>query len=149
MLYRASEKKLSQNFAFIIDKKVPGGYEITSKNFFTCDDTFEVFGKNHDLINDIKITGLFDVKADCEVDRVNKPMYKYIVEMDIGEYVFTKLFASRILIALASLRNQATQEELHNIDLTTDDLMDRARLLRREVEDLLRSTISFSSMAPE
>ncbi len=89
MLYRESEKKLAQNFAFIVDKKVTGGYEITSKNFFTCDDTFEVFGKDHDLITDIKITSLFDVKADCVVDRVNKPMYKYIIKtkakLDIGD----------------------------------------------------------------
>lgn len=80
MLYREKEKKLAQNFAFIIEKIVKGGYEITSKNFFTCKDTFEVFGKNHDLITGIKITGLFDVKANQEVDRVNKPMYRYIIK---------------------------------------------------------------------
>ncbi|MCQ2748190.1 MAG: U32 family peptidase C-terminal domain-containing protein [Mycoplasmoidaceae bacterium] len=79
MLYRANEKKLSQNFAFIIDKKVEGGYQIISKNFFTCDDTFEVFGKNHDLITDIKIKKIIDVETNSETDRVNKPMYKYII----------------------------------------------------------------------
>ncbi len=80
MLYRDTEKKLTQNFAFIIDKKVKGGYEITSKNFFTCADTFEVFGKNHDLITGIKLTGLFDLKDNVKVDRVNKPMYKYFIQ---------------------------------------------------------------------
>lgn len=79
MLYRAGQKKLSQNFAFIITKVIKDGYEIISKNFFTCKDKFEVFGKNHDLIN-IKITKLFDVKDKTEVDRVNKPMYRYEIK---------------------------------------------------------------------
>lgn len=90
MLYRAEEKKLTQNFAFIIEKKVKGGYKIISKNFFTCKDIFEVFGKNHDLITGIKITSLFDVKANCKVDKVNKPMYHYIIKtktrnLDVGD----------------------------------------------------------------
>ena len=83
MLYRSKEKKLTQNFAFIINKKVKDGYEITSKNFFTCKDTFEVFGKNHDLITGIKITGLFDVREKCKVDKVNKPMYRYIIKTKV------------------------------------------------------------------
>lgn len=89
MLYRDEEKKLSQNFAFIVEEKTNDGYIITSKNFFTCNDTFEVFGKNHDLITNIKITKLFDVKDNVEVDRVNKPMYKYRItttaQLDIGD----------------------------------------------------------------
>jgi len=91
MLYRDEEKKLAQNFAFLIEKKLDDGkYEITSKNFFTCDNTFEVIGKDHDLINDIKVTEIFDVKTDAVVDRVNKPMYKYIIKtncnkLDVGD----------------------------------------------------------------
>lgn len=89
MLYRDVEKKLSQNFAFIIDEKVKGGYIITSKNFFTCKDRFEVFGKNHDLIKNIRITKLYDLKDHVEVDKVNKPMYKYQIttkaKLDIGD----------------------------------------------------------------
>ncbi|XQP55357.1 MAG: U32 family peptidase [Mycoplasmoidaceae bacterium] len=80
MLYRENKKKLTQNFAFIITKVIKGGYEIISKNFFTCKDKFEVFGKNHDLITNIKLTKLFDVKANCEVDRVNRPMYRYVIK---------------------------------------------------------------------
>ncbi|MCQ3908776.1 MAG: hypothetical protein MJ200_04540 [Mycoplasmoidaceae bacterium] len=80
MLYRDVEKKLTQNFAFIITKVIKGGYEIISKNFFTCKNKFEVFGKNHDLITNIKLTKLFDVKANCEVDCVNKPMYRYVIK---------------------------------------------------------------------
>lgn len=89
MLYRETEKALSQNFAFIVNEKVADGYIVTSKNFFTCNDTFEVFGKNHDLISNIKITKLFDMKTQAEVDRVNKPMYKYKIQtnakLDIGD----------------------------------------------------------------
>lgn len=89
MLYRDVAKPLAQNFAFIVEKKVKGGYEVISKNFFTCKDRFEVFGKNHDLITNIKLTGLYDLKDQCEVDRVNKPMYHYIIKtkakLDVGD----------------------------------------------------------------
>ena len=89
MLYRDSEKKIAQNFAFIVDEKVKDGYIVTSKNFFTCDDTFEVFGVNHDLITGIKITSLFDLKDKTKVDKVNKPMYKYQItttaQLDVGD----------------------------------------------------------------
>lgn len=80
MLYRQEEKKLAQNFAFLVEKKIEDNkYLITSKNFFTCANTFEVFGKNHDMIKDIKITEIFDVKLNEIVDKVNKPMYQYII----------------------------------------------------------------------
>lgn len=75
------------------------------------------------------------------------PAYLTIVEIGLEDYVFNKLFASKILEALASLRAQATQDVLHNIDLTTDDLYARVRELKRELRTLLRNTISFSSMA--
>lgn len=75
-----------------------------------------------------------------------KPLYKVITELDLGDFVFTKLFSLKILEALASLRAQSTQEALHNIDLTTDELYSRVRLLKREVEKLLKSTTSISSM---
>lgn len=76
-----------------------------------------------------------------------KPQYSVIEELTLGDYVFNKLFASKVLEALASLRAQATQDVLHNIDLTTDDLYARVRELKRELRTLLRNTISFSSMA--
>ncbi len=79
MLYGNEEKKLNQNFAFIIDKKSKNGsYEIISKNFFTTKNKFEVFGKNHDLIH-IKISKIFDVKNNMNVLKVNRPMYRYII----------------------------------------------------------------------
>lgn len=76
-----------------------------------------------------------------------KPEYLMITEIGLEDYVFNKLFASKLLEALASLRAQATQDVLHNIDLTTDDLYARVRELKREVRTLLRNTISFSGMA--
>lgn len=75
------------------------------------------------------------------------PKYKGILELDMREYVFTKLFASKLLEAYASLRAQATQEDLHHIDLTTDDLYARVRALKAEVARLLRNTISYGDMA--
>lgn len=75
------------------------------------------------------------------------PKYKCILELDNSDYVFTKLYASKILEALASLRAQATQEDLHHIDLTVDDLYARVRILKKEVEKLLRNTISYGDMA--
>ena len=75
------------------------------------------------------------------------PKYKGILELDIEQYVFTKLFASKLLEALASLRAQATQEDLHHIDLTTDDLYARVRSLKAEVARLLRNTLSYGDMA--
>ena len=76
------------------------------------------------------------------------PKYSVVKELDIGHYVLTKMFAVRFLQALAALRSQATQEKLHNIDLTTDDLYTRVQELKREVREICRATISFGDMAP-
>ena len=77
------------------------------------------------------------------------PKYSVVKELDIGHYVLTKMFAVRLLQALAALRSQATQEKLHNIDLTTDDLYTRAAELKKEVREICRSTISYGDMAPQ
>ena len=74
------------------------------------------------------------------------PRYYILPDIDLQDEVFNKLFASKILEALASLRAQATQEVLHNIDLTTDELYTRVRILKRELNTLLRNTIKFSGM---
>jgi hypothetical protein len=76
------------------------------------------------------------------------PKYSVIKELDLGNYLFTRVFAAKLLTALASLRAQVTQEKLHNINLTSDDLMNRAADLKKEVKDLLRSTFSFADTAP-
>lgn len=74
------------------------------------------------------------------------PMYYLLPDISLQDEVFNKLFASKILEALVSLRAQATQEVLHNIDLTTDELYTRVRILKRELNTLLRNTIKFSGM---
>lgn len=88
-----------------------------------------------------------DDESEGEITCIYKPEYLAIQEIGLEDYVFNKLFASKLLEALASLRAQATQDVLHNIDLTTDDLYARVRELKRELRTLLRNTISFSSMA--
>lgn len=75
------------------------------------------------------------------------PRYYVLPDISLQDEIFNKLFASKILEALASLRAQATQEVLHNIDLTTDELYTRVRILKRELNTLLRNTIKFSGMA--
>lgn len=76
------------------------------------------------------------------------PKYYILPDISLQDEIFNKLFASKILEALASLRAQSTQEVLHNIDLTTDELYTRVRILKRELNTLLRNTIKFSGMAP-
>jgi hypothetical protein len=76
------------------------------------------------------------------------PKWSVVKELDIGNYLFTRIFACKILEALASLRAQATQEVLHNVDLTTDDLRTRVAELKKEIRELGRASISFHSMAP-
>lgn len=77
------------------------------------------------------------------------PKYYVVKELDIGHYVLTKLFASKLLMALASLRAQATQQKLHAIDLTSDQLYERAHELKDEVKQLLKSTWSYGDAALE
>ena len=76
------------------------------------------------------------------------PKWSVVKELDIGNYLFTRIFACKILEALASLRAQATQENLHNIALDTDRLLDRVAELKKEIRELGRASISFHAMAP-
>ena len=76
------------------------------------------------------------------------PKWSVVKELDLGDRLFNKFFASKLLQALASLRAQATQEKLHSINLTADDLLTRVAELKKEVREILRSSISFGDMAP-
>lgn len=76
------------------------------------------------------------------------PKYSVVKELDIGNYLFTKIFACKVLQALASLRAQVTQEDLHHVDLTVEDLQTRVAELKKEIRELGRSAISFAAMAP-
>ena len=75
------------------------------------------------------------------------PKYKYINELSLVDTLYLNLFKSYLLEAIASLRSQATQAHLHNVDLTTDDLYGRARALRAMVIKHLRETFDFGSTA--
>lgn len=77
-----------------------------------------------------------------------QPYYKAALELSSSEYTYMGLFKAYVLEAIASLKEQATQRDLHNIDLNSDDLKGRALLLRAESKRNLRETIDFSAMAP-
>ena len=77
------------------------------------------------------------------------PKYSVVKELDIGNYLFTKIFACKVLQALASLRAQVTQEDLHHISLQTEDLQTRVAELKKEIRELGRSAISFAGLAPQ
>jgi hypothetical protein len=76
------------------------------------------------------------------------PKWSVVKELDIGNYLFTRIFACKILEALASLRAQASQEVLHHVNLTTDQLLDRVNELKKEIRELGRSSISFHALSP-
>lgn len=76
------------------------------------------------------------------------PKYSVVKELDLGDRLFNKFFTSRLLQALASLRAQATQSKLHNIDLTTDDLLNRVAEIKSEIKTELKSALSFGDIAP-
>ena len=76
------------------------------------------------------------------------PKYSVVKELDIGNYLFTKIFACKVITALASLRAQVSQERLQNLDLTVDNLANRAAELKKEIRELGRSGYSFGDLAP-
>jgi hypothetical protein len=76
------------------------------------------------------------------------PKWSVVKELDIGNYLFTRIFACKILEALASLRAQASQEVLHHVNLTTDELLTRVAELKKEIRELGRASISFHAMSP-
>ena len=76
------------------------------------------------------------------------PKWSVVKELDIGNYLFTRIFACKILEALASLRAQASQEVLHHVNLTTDELLTRVAELKKEIRELGRSSLSFHGLAP-
>lgn len=76
------------------------------------------------------------------------PKYSVVEELDIGHYVLTKMFAARLLEALAALRAQASQEKLMLVNINVDDLYTRVQELKKEVREICRASISFGDMAP-
>lgn len=86
--------------------------------------------------------------SDGDVNVSFLPKYDYIKELSLIDTLFTDLFKAHLLEAIASLRNQATQANLHNIDLSSDDLYGRARLLKAQVAKSLRDAFDYSAIAP-
>ncbi len=84
---------------------------------------------------------------DGDVEVSFTPKYKYINELSLMDTLYLNLFKSYLLEGIASLRNQATQAHLHNIDLSSDDLYARARILRAMVIKNLRETFDFGATA--
>lgn len=76
------------------------------------------------------------------------PKYKAITDFDvkIGHKVFPKLYEYRLLTAVASIRAQASQENLHLIDLSADDLQSRVIQMGAEVKALLKSSFPFNTV---
>ena len=90
----------------------------------------------------------WDKGASGDLQITCTPYYKACIELNSSEYTYMGLFKAYVLEAIASLREQATQKDLHNIDLNSDDLRGRAMYLRAESKKNLRETIDFSAMAP-
>jgi hypothetical protein len=82
MLYHEIPKQVNQLFAMIVDKKINDHtYLVTSRNYFTAHDTFQVLGKNLEHIETISLVTVKDAN-DLPVDIVNKPMSKLIIEIN-------------------------------------------------------------------
>ena len=62
--------------------------------------------------------------------------------------MLTKMFAARLLEALAALRAQASQEKLMLVNINVDDLYTRVQELKKEVREICRASISFGGMSP-
>ncbi len=102
-----------------------------------------------DLVTREYVLNLLDTSAG-QIRITYYPKYKGIVDLDMttGDKIFPRLYASHLLTSIAAVRAQATQEVLHNIDITTDELSARAQVLKMEVTQMLKSSFPFSAVAP-
>lgn len=97
----------------------------------------------------LEVTFADDVQIteDTELACNYRAAYKTIEELDLGDYVFTKYFNSKMLEMVASARAQATQANVHSIDLTEDQIYVRARIAKKEVFNLLAQTWDYGASA--
>lgn len=82
LIYHESNKPYikQQNFVFIVTKQISKNkYEIISKNYFTIKNEIEILSPNCSL-QKIKLKNIYDIANECNVNIVNKPMFKYIIE---------------------------------------------------------------------
>ena len=105
--------------------------------------TYNTATKELEITFDENIEITEDTQMKCEY----KSQYKCVEEIDEGDYVFTKFFCSKMLEMVASARAQATQANVHSIDLTEDQLYVRARILKKEVVNLLSQTWDSGAVA--
>jgi putative protease len=81
MLYHEVPKNVNQIFAMVIDKKINQyTYQVTSRNYFTLTNNFEVLGKNLKHIEPIKLLSIKDDNG-LPIRIVNTPMSKLIIEI--------------------------------------------------------------------
>lgn len=129
----------------------PISEQIVEQDDGSIEDTYLFNGDLGSGVMNVKTRELTVTLSDTSIAPITYsyyPKYSVVKELDIGHYVLTKMFAAKFLEALAALRAQATQEKLHNIDLTTDELYTRVQELKKEVREICKSTISFGDMAP-
>lgn len=127
-----------------VEVQIDGGVSVPVKMIKLAGDLGEAFF-NPDL-REIEIQLEEGANADIEISCKSK--YPYCVELGTIDSLYLKLFKAHLLEAVASLRNQISQEDLHHIDFSNDDLYGRVRILKAEVNRNLRETIDFSAMAP-
>lgn len=82
MLYHEQQKKVKQIYIGIIDKKISADtYLITSKNYFTTSDIFEVISRNLKDITKIRILKVTDSKGN-DLSIVNTPSITLKIKID-------------------------------------------------------------------
>ena len=91
--------------------------------------------------DDVKIAT--DTTMHCDY----RAAYITVSEIDMGDYIFTKFFYSKMLEAVASARAHATQANVHSIDLTEDQLYVRARILKKDIDTKLAQTFDWGATA--
>ena len=95
-----------------------------------------------------EIVMTFDEGLTSKVVITCNSRYRACPELDKGDFIFMMFFKAYLLEAVASLRAQGTQENLHNIDLTADDLYSRVRMLKNKIDIKLKRTIDLGALAP-
>lgn len=80
MLYHEDQKNVNQLYAMQVVKKItPCEYEVISKNYFTLQNRFEVLSQITHSIEKVKLTKIRLAKDHSEIDIVNTPMTKLII----------------------------------------------------------------------
>lgn len=96
MLYHDIQKKVKQNFVFVIDKKIDGyAYEVTFKNHYHIDDITEVMTPSSNV--KIKIKNIYNLKLQQETNFIKTPMTKAIIYLD-QSYDFNEFCIGRTKI---------------------------------------------------